>query len=137
MWQNTCYSENYKKQYMEYLLKGSIGAGVVILIAALSNTRFFFLSGLLPLFPTFALMAHILSYQEQGAAAVKSVIGFGLLSIIPYVTYLLSVMFLIDRFGLYKSLFTGLVLWLLAAAMTYSLWERFELQAFFIKGINF
>ncbi|HEX7686698.1 MAG TPA: GlpM family protein [Burkholderiaceae bacterium] len=43
---------------MFLVLKCLLGAAAVLLIALLSRSRNFHLAGLVPLFPTFALIAH-------------------------------------------------------------------------------
>lgn len=43
---------------MDPAAKALLGAAVVLLVAALSRTRSYDVAGLVPLFPTFALVAH-------------------------------------------------------------------------------
>ncbi|WP_016683908.1 GlpM family protein, partial [Yersinia pestis] len=43
---------------MGLLLKVLIGTGMVLMIALLSKTRHYYIAGLIPLFPTFALITH-------------------------------------------------------------------------------
>lgn len=52
-------------------LKCILGAAVVLLISILSKSKAFYIAGLVPLFPTFALIAHVIVYQQQGAAALQ------------------------------------------------------------------
>lgn len=44
-------------------LKCMLGAGVVLIISILSKSKAFYIAGLVPLFPTFALIAHVIVYQ--------------------------------------------------------------------------
>ena len=48
-----------------------MGAAVVVLIALLSKSKAFYIAGLVPLFPTFALIAHVIVAHDQGAVALK------------------------------------------------------------------
>jgi membrane protein GlpM len=73
---------------MNLALKALIGAVVVLLIAVLSRTRTFYIAGLVPLFPTFALVAHSIVGTERSAADLRATIVFGMWSIIPYFAYL-------------------------------------------------
>ena len=70
------------------LLKCLLGAAVVLLIAMLSKSKAFYIAGLVPLFPTFALIAHVIVAQQQGAAALQKMALFGLWALIPYAIYL-------------------------------------------------
>jgi len=43
---------------MDLFLKAALGAAVVLILAALAKTKNYYIAGLVPLFPTFALIAH-------------------------------------------------------------------------------
>jgi membrane protein GlpM len=101
---------------MLLLIKAFLGALIVVLIDIISRSKkFYALSGLLPLFPTFALIAHILVYSKQGEIGVKNTALFGMLSIIPYMVYLLGVYFFVEKFNFFITLLLALVLWFIAA----------------------
>ena len=76
---------------LSLFLKCSIGAAVVLLISILSKSKTFYIAGLVPLFPTFALIAHVIVAQEKGAEALKQTALFGIWSLVPYFIYLLVV----------------------------------------------
>lgn len=63
---------------MSLLLKALIGAGVVVLIGILAKTRNYYIAGLIPLFPTFALIAHYIVGSERSIQALRVTIVFGL-----------------------------------------------------------
>ncbi|MFT4464333.1 MAG: GlpM family protein [Sodalis sp. (in: enterobacteria)] len=71
---------------MTLLFKALLGALVVVLIVLLSKTRNYYIAGLLPLFPTFALLAHYI----VGSEALRMTILFGIWAVIPYLVYLIS-----------------------------------------------
>lgn len=73
------------------IFKSAIGALVVLLIALLSRSKSFYIAGLVPLFPAFALIAHVIVQQAQGSEALRKTALFGLWSLIPYAVYLLLV----------------------------------------------
>ncbi|MHA7878797.1 MAG: GlpM family protein [Saccharospirillum sp.] len=108
---------------LEYVFKGVAGMVVVVLMSAIAKTKFLYLAGLAPLFPTFALFAHVFAYQSDGTAAVKQVVYFGLLSIFPYSVYLLSVLLLIERMSLIPALLLSVVAWSGAALIIFFLWN--------------
>lgn len=75
---------------MALLLKAALGALVVVFIGLLAKTKNYYIAGLIPLFPTFALIAHYIVASERGIEALRTTIVFGMWSIIPYFIYLLS-----------------------------------------------
>jgi membrane protein GlpM len=106
------------------LLKALIGALMVLLIGVLSRTRNYYIAGLLPLFPTFALMAHYIVGSERGTADLKTTILFGLWSVIPYLAYLTSLYWLVDRLRLVPALLVALAIWCVVAAGAVLLWQE-------------
>ena len=85
---------------MGLLIKAALGALVVLLIGVLAKTKNYYIAGLIPLFPTFALIAHYIVASERGIEALRATIVFGMWSIIPYFIYLLSLWY-----------FTGFLRW--------------------------
>ncbi|BBU83743.1 hypothetical protein EIMP300_51430 [Escherichia coli] len=53
---------------MGLVIKAALGALVVLLIGVLAKTKNYYIAGLIPLFPTFALIAHYIVASERGAA---------------------------------------------------------------------
>lgn len=68
---------------MGLLIKGLLGALVVVLIGVLAKTKNYAIAGLVPLFPTFALIAHYIVASERGIEALRATIVFGMWSILP------------------------------------------------------
>ena len=56
---------------LSLFLKSLLGAAAVLVIAFFSKSRVFYIAGLVPLFPTFALIAHVIVAQEKGAEALR------------------------------------------------------------------
>src|SRR6478735_3877004 len=56
---------------LSLVLKCVLGAAVVLVIALLSRTRSFYIAGLVPLFPTFALIAHAIVGSERSPADLR------------------------------------------------------------------
>lgn len=88
-------------------LKCMLGAGVVLIISVLSKSKAFYIAGLVPLFPTFALIAHVIVYQQKGAEALQKTALFGLWSLIPYAIYLVAVYVLATRLSMWSCLVFG------------------------------
>ena len=111
---------------MDLILKASLGAAVVVLLAILSKTRNYYIAGLVPLFPTFALIAHYIVGKGRSLEDLKATILFGMWSIIPYFGYLATLYVLVDRLRLEASLALATVAWLVAATVLVTLWVRFH-----------
>ncbi|WP_198291619.1 GlpM family protein [Pseudomonas asplenii] len=106
------------------MIKAALGAVVVLLLAALSKTRNYYIAGLVPLFPTFALIAHYIVGKGRSVEELKTTIVFGMWSIIPYFIYLAVLYVMLDRLRLELSLAVAVLAWLIAATVLVSLWLR-------------
>ena len=113
---------------VEYILKGCMGAIVVMFIAVLSKSRYIYLAGLAPLFPTFAMFAHVFAYRHDGVVAVKEVVIFGMLSIIPYIGYLLTMLVITERTSISVAIAASVLVWcVLAVALIYA-WNELGIR---------
>ncbi len=110
---------------LSLFLKCSLGAAVVLLISILSKSKAFFIAGLVPLFPTFALIAHVIVFQQQGAEALRKTALFGLWSLIPYFIYLLVVYLLATKVSVLSCLSLATLCWIVAAAGLIYGWNHF------------
>jgi membrane protein GlpM len=83
---------------MELFVKTLAGATVVVIIQLLSRTKNVYLAGLVPLFPTFALIANYIVGTGVTTNDLRETIVFGMFSLIPYLFYLatLSIFSLTD-----------------------------------------
>ncbi|MVV50948.1 GlpM family protein [Pseudomonas sp. PB120] len=111
---------------MDLILKATLGAAVVVILAALAKTRNYYIAGLVPLFPTFALIAHYIVGKGRSTEDLKTTILFGMWSIIPYFIYLATLYVMVDRMRLEASLAVATVAWLIAATVLVSVWVRFQ-----------
>ena len=107
-------------------LKCMLGAAVVLLISILSKSKAFYIAGLVPLFPTFALIAHVIVYQQKGAEALQKTALFGLWSLIPYAIYLVAVYVLATRMSMWSCLGLATLSWVVAAAGLIYAWQIFQ-----------
>jgi membrane protein GlpM len=105
-------------------LKAAIGALVVIVIALLSKSKSFYIAGMVPLFPSFALIAHYIVGTERPAADLRTTAVFGLWSLIPYAVYLTAVYTFGERLPLWATLSVATVAWFLAAGCLLAIWLR-------------
>ena len=110
---------------LSLFLKCIIGAAVVLLISILSKSKIFYIAGLVPLFPTFALIAHVIVSQEKGTEALKQTALFGMWSLIPYFIYLLMVYLLATRMSVFSCLSVATLCWVIAAAGLVYGWNHY------------
>ncbi|HEY4069197.1 MAG TPA: GlpM family protein [Burkholderiaceae bacterium] len=106
------------------ILKCLLGALAVLVIALLSRSRSFFVAGLVPLFPTFALIAHYIIGSERSAQDLRTTALFGLCSLAPYAVYLAAVYWLSIRLQLAATLAVATGAWVAAAAALLFIWSR-------------
>ena len=111
---------------LSLFLKCILGAAVVLLISILSKSKAFYIAGLVPLFPTFALIAHVIVTQQRGAEALKQTALFGLWSLIPYFIYLLMVYLLATKLPMWSCLGVATLCWIIAAAGLIYGWQIFQ-----------
>ena len=107
-------------------LKCMLGAGVVLIISILSKSKAFYIAGLVPLFPTFALIALVIVFQQKGAEALQKTALFGLWSLIPYTIYLVVVYVLATRMSMWSCLGLATLCWVVAAAGLIYGWQLFQ-----------
>ena len=96
------------------------------MISILSKSKAFYIAGLVPLFPTFALIAHVIVTQQRGAEALKQTALFGLWSLIPYFIYLLMVYVLATKLPMWSCLGVATLCWIIAAAGLIYGWQIFQ-----------
>jgi uncharacterized membrane protein (GlpM family) len=108
---------------MGLALKALVGAAVVVIVQLLSRTRSYYIAGLVPLFPTFALIAHYIVGTERTTADLRETILFGMYALLPYLAYLLSLYLLVDRLKLVPALLGATACWLGAALLLIAVWR--------------
>lgn len=109
---------------MDLIFKATLGAAMVVILAMLAKTKNYYIAGLVPLFPTFALIAHYIVGKGRSLDDLKTTIVFGMWSIIPYFVYLATLYLMVDRMRLEASLAVAAVAWLMAATVLVTVWVR-------------
>lgn len=113
------------KSAMSLLIKAIIGAVIVVLIGILAKTRHYYIAGLIPLFPTFALIAHYIVGTERGTEALRATILFGIWSVIPYLIYLISLYYFTASMKLSLALLSAVACWGISAFVLIKAWAHF------------
>lgn len=111
---------------MGLLIKTALGAAIVLLIGVLAKTKNYYIAGLLPLFPTFALIAHYIVATERNVEALRTTVIFGMWAIVPYFIYLASLWYFSAMMRVPLALLAAVVMWSLAAWGLITLWTRFH-----------
>ncbi|EKK4015406.1 GlpM family protein [Cronobacter sakazakii] len=111
---------------MGLLIKALLGAAVVVLIGMLSKTKNYYIAGLIPLFPTFALIAHYIVVTGRGVEGLRTTVIFGMWAIIPYFVYLASLWVLSGMVKVPLALGGAVACWCLSAWLLIALWSRFH-----------
>ncbi|PAU86681.1 hypothetical protein CK507_13345 [Pseudomonas sp. WN033] len=101
-----------------------LGALAVLAIALLAKSRHFYIAGLVPLFPTFTIIAHYVVGTQRLSSDLRMTAIFGLWSLIPYALYLLAVAWFSQRFSLLITLLLAVAAWTVAAAILVHVWSR-------------
>ncbi|RZQ15017.1 GlpM family protein [Vibrio vulnificus] len=113
-----------KASVISLFLKSLLGAAAVVIIALLSKSKNFYIAGLVPLFPTFALIAHFIVGSERSMEDLRQTALFGLWSLLPYAAYLAAVYYFSYRFSLVTTLSAATVIWLMAASLLIVAWTK-------------
>lgn len=109
--------------FAHYATLGVIGGVVAMSLAYLARLNLYFLMGLVPLFPAFALMAHTLLASGGNVAGLRMAAAFGLYSLIPYATYLSSIVFLSHVMPALAAIALGIVGWFGTATLLVMAWN--------------
>ena len=92
-------------------LKSLLDTVAVLIFDILSKSKSFYIAGLVPLFSTFALIAHCTVGSERDMEALRKKALFGIYSLIPYTAYLISVFYLSYRLSLVGTLTAATLVW--------------------------
>ena len=95
-----------------------------MLLAVIAKSKFLFIAGLIPLFPTFAVMAHVIAGNTGGPEAVKQVAWFGMLAIIPYSGYLLTMIHTVEQYRMSLAITFSVGAWIVLSAIIVFLWNQ-------------
>jgi uncharacterized membrane protein (GlpM family) len=106
------------------LIKGLIGAVLVILIQLFSRSKNFYITALVPLFPTFSLISYYTLGTGHSTANLKKAIIFGMFAMIPYLVFLGALYLLVDRIKLGGALIVATLLWIAFATVLIIIWNK-------------
>lgn len=106
-----------------YLTVAAIGAGVATSLAVLARLNLYYLMGLVPLFPAFALIAHVTAAASGETINMRIAAVFGLYALIPYACYLIAIIALSHTWSAPLAIGLGLVAWFAIAFGLVTAWN--------------
>lgn len=106
-----------------YLTIATIGAVVAASLAVLARLNLYYLMGLVPLFPAFALIAHATAAASGETVNMRTAAIFGLYALIPYASYLLAIIALSHAWPAPVAILAGLVAWFAIAFALVTAWN--------------
>jgi len=109
---------------MLHLLKSIIGGMVSGGISVLGQTQYYLLSGILPFFPTFALVASMTAQQTGDVSHVKSMALFMTFAVIPIIGFNVALFLLVDKYSFLTSIGMALMVWFALAYALYIIWPK-------------
>jgi membrane protein GlpM len=109
------------------IFKALIGALLVVVIQIISKTKNYYIAALVPLFPFFGLIAYYIVGTERGTIVLKNTITFGMISLIPYLIFLITLYFSISRYKLEYALLIASMAWLAIAIVLIIFWNMLKI----------
>lgn len=109
---------------MNLWLRLLLGIVTILGLQALSGIKHYYLAGLAPLFPTFSLIAHATVGAERTVEELQATLRFSMLSILPYIAYLIALYVLAPKVKLAWALIGAVACWTVVALGIVILWQR-------------
>jgi len=89
---------------LQLLVKAFIGFLLVFIIQLLSRTKYYFISALVPLFPSIAMFSYYFVGSVGDSIKLQRTIVFGMLSLIPYFSFLFALLVISKKLNIALSL---------------------------------
>jgi membrane protein GlpM len=110
--------------WVYYAILAVTGATISTLLGFLARHGQYFLIGLVPLFPTFAVIGHLLAAGAANTVGLRVAATFGLYSLLPYACYLLFTLIGSRHLSAYTSIGIGICTWFVVALVLVYCWNR-------------
>ena len=108
---------------MELLIKCCIAVIIMITVHYLSQTKYFYVSALILGCPALSILAYYFMDQEHGSGSVRSTILFALLSLIPFLIFLITLRTTLAYHVIDFSLGIAFIAWLSTSLFILWLWN--------------
>jgi membrane protein GlpM len=108
---------------LELVVKAVLGALLVIVVQLLARSKNYYIAGMVPLFPTFAVLSHYIVGKERTVAELRKTILLTILTLAPYSIYLFVLYLLVDKLELRSALLVAVAAWGVATTMLLAFWS--------------
>lgn len=102
-----------------YLAVGIVGAVVSVLIALVGRSQIPLLAAIIPLFPTFTILAYSLHYYNYQHQDLTRFALISIISALAIMSFNIAFMFIHEHLSFIPSIGTSLVIWFAAAYLIY------------------
>jgi membrane protein GlpM len=111
---------------LQMLIKSFIGFIVVFVIQLLSRSKYYVLSALAPLFPSMAIFSYYFVGKQGNADKLQETIIFGMISLITYFAFLLSLLIFTKYYKIVTALTLSSGVWFIFAIVQTLFWNYFK-----------
>lgn len=111
---------------LSILIKSFIGFFLVLIIQVISKSKNYYMAAMAPLFPSIAIFSYYFVRVNKGIESLKLTIIFGILSLLAYFFFLLSLYFFISKFKIVLSLFFSSIIWFIVAFIIIIFWNLYR-----------
>lgn len=108
---------------LELLVKAALGSLLVVVVHLLARSENYYIAGMVPLFPTFALLSHYIVGTERTVVELRKTILLTIFALAPYSVYLVVLYILVGKLELRWSLLVAVASWAVAATVLLAFWS--------------
>lgn len=109
---------------MNLLIKCVLAVIIILAVHFFSKTNNFYIAGLILGCPALSILAYYFMYMEQGKEKVRITASFALLSVIPFIAFLVSFNILLRRNSIVLSLISASAIWLITSILILLVWNK-------------
>jgi len=112
-WQ--CPAEGSEIRMGDYLLRFITGGLVIVAITYMAKKGYLDIAGVLVLIPAVSLISYIFIGQSQGEETLRLLVVSSLLSLPALIVFMLSLIWLLSRYGYIQGIAIAFILWIIVA----------------------
>jgi uncharacterized membrane protein (GlpM family) len=104
--------------------KALLGAALLVGLHYLTKTRNYYLAHLALSCPILSVFAHYFIGSERDSEGLRQTLLFGMFALLPFLAYLATLYFILNRVRLKEALVYASGAWLVSAVLLTVLWKR-------------
>ncbi|GAB2905508.1 GlpM family protein [Uliginosibacterium flavum] len=104
------------------LIKSSLGFVLVLIIQLAARSKLYYLSALIPLFPSLAMFSYYFVGSSQSVERLQETIAFGMLSLITYLCFLIALFISVRYLRIAPALLLASAVWFGVAFVEIRAW---------------